>query len=101
MLTLKTSNNTTFTCGGQNSLHKSDHDNNEPNGSHYERKGMTGNIFYCLDCGLQSFQTAIENHVCPAWPELKARPKQTELVHDDNLENGPDHKSKVAQGSRR
>jgi hypothetical protein len=41
----------------------------EPNGGNYERKGITGNIFRCLDCGLEYFQSWIESHTCPAWPE--------------------------------
>ena len=51
----------------------------EPNGAHYERKGLS-NIFRCLDCELESFQAAIENHICVALQEQKqTKEKQTEL----------------------
>ena len=50
----------------------------DPNGGNYERKGMTGNIFRCLDCELESFQYVIENHKCVAWPEKKQQPQQQE-----------------------
>ena len=66
----------------------------EPNGGHYERKGMTGNIFRCLDCELVSTQAAIENHVCVAWSELQTNPKQTELIQDDDDDNDEKDKSK-------
>ena len=54
----------------------------EPNGGNYERKGMTGDKFRCLDCELESFQYVIENHKCIAWPEKSqtSQQKQTELV---------------------
>ena len=54
----------------------------EPNGGNYERKGMTGNIFRCLDCELESFQYVIENHKCIAWPEKKQQQEQTQLKSD-------------------
>ena len=59
----------------------------EPNGGNYERKGMTGNIFRCLDCGLENFQSWVENHKCPAWPEKK-RQKQDEEKSKPKLDSG-------------
>jgi hypothetical protein len=47
----------------------------EPNGGNWTRKGLT-QIFTCDDCGLESFQFAMEEHKCPAWTEEKQR-KQT------------------------
>ncbi len=75
----------------------------ENNGGNYTRKGFT-QIFTCDDCGLESFQFAMEEHKCPAWTEEKQREqtKQTDLnppPTESEEEAGSAEKSKSKLGS--
>ena len=65
---------------GQNTAYAVTGQPEEPNGGNYERKGFS-NIFTCQDCGLCTFQSAIENHVCPAWKEKAAATRATSLTN--------------------
>ena len=69
--------------GGEKPFNISQAISREPNGGNYERKGFS-NMFICQDCGLCSFQSAIENHVCVAWQESQTSQKQTEIFQDDD-----------------
>lgn len=71
---------------------KSDNPPKEPNGGHYERKGLT-NMYVCKDCELCSVQYVIEQHQCPAWTvgkEQQARERQTGLNPNENEKHKAD-----------